>query len=129
MIFNSKYNIGDSVTVIYKTDVKRPPVACAACDGTGDCLLRGERFTCPKCNGRKTTQATGRGWVIAERGIVGNIRCHTVTLHDEEEGARDSCIYEYMLSDTGSGSLYQESRLWPRDEAQAECDRRNAEDA
>lgn len=131
-IFESKYSIGDAVVVIGDTTVELPPEQCSACIGSGMCALGNESFQCPKCKGKKETQRTASGWVVINRGVVGKIECVTVTESDEvnwniETIARHGVIYRYMFGRSGSGSAYFEDQLWPGDQAQAECDRRNAE--
>gem|GEM_PF-6436609 len=134
MIFTSKYNIGDALVSIHLASVDRPPVECSACLGTGECSIMGEKFCCPKCLGKGTTQARGRGWVILDGGVIGNIKIETPTSHNSgdeyrNDAVRDGAVFAYMFSSSGSGSVYNEANLWPRADAQAECDRRNAEDA
>jgi len=125
MKFESKYNLGDVVSVITRTSVRLPPERCSACEGEGTCMLRGERYACPKCHGKKETEARGFGWVITDRGTIRNIRAETVRpgIDDDEESG--PVLFVYMFTDNGCGTLHPESRLWPTGEAQAECDRRN----
>lgn len=129
MILTSKYELGQHVFSIYRTHVKLPPVPCTACEGSGRCELRGESFACPKCEGKKQTQATGFGWVIGDSGTIGQVeataRANPESFYDGEE-PRDGVLYRYMFSTNGSGTVFWESQLYPsRKDAQAECDRRN----
>ena len=130
MKFESKYNLGQFVVSIVQAHVQLPPEQCSVCDGTGKCELKGAKYDCPKCNGKKTTQARGWGWVVYDCGVIGIIRASTPTDSEREnyeESVRDGALFSYMLTAEGSGAVYEESRLWPsRAEAQAECDRRNA---
>lgn len=134
MNITTKYGIGTSVVAIQRRSVELPPVTCTACEGSGRCDLRGESFACPKCSGRKETKANGTGWVIADYGVIGIVSgtAHVPTednLYDSDDPERDAehgIEVTYMFGSSGSGSRYKEHMLWPsREEAQAECDRRN----
>lgn len=127
MKFESKYNIGDRVTVILRTGVSLPPERCSACDGEGTCILRGAQYACPKCHGKKTTEARGYGWVVYDSGVVQYIQCETIKEYDDADDLPPGATYrvKYMFVRHGTGSVYNEADLWPRNEAQAECDRRN----
>lgn len=130
MKFASKYDLGARVVSIFQTSVKLPPEKCSACDGEGSCELRGQRFNCPKCSGQKQTQAHGYGWVIGDGGVIGRIDATAyaggATPHGDDEYLRDGVAYTYMLTSSGSGTVYDEANLWPtREEAIAECNRRN----
>jgi hypothetical protein len=125
MNFSSKYNLGDSLAVIRTASVSLPPVTCSACEGTGTCVLRGETFACPKCLGKKTTQASGVGYVITDRIVVRYIRAETAGDNTYREPSADGNLYSYMATDSGSGSVYYEEDLWPPEDAMVECERRN----
>jgi hypothetical protein len=123
--FASKYNLGDVLAVIRTASVNLPPVPCSACDATGICQLRSETFQCPKCLGKKETQARGTGYVITDHITVRYIRAETPLDRDYREQGTDGNMYSYMSSSSGGGSVYYEEDLWPPDDAQAECNRRN----
>lgn len=139
MKLETKYDIGQRLFSLTEASVQRPPVQCAACEGSGQVDLRGERYHCPLCNGRKTTQAHDRGWVVGASGCVGSIEVEHESLKDTtyypsgynfDDLALGSMItvVKYMLDSTGvgSGTVHYEPNLFhSRKEAQAECDRRN----
>ena len=131
MKLETKYNVGDYVYRIHRQQVALPPEACSACEGTGFCDLRGEKFHCPKCGGKKTTQAQGWGWVLSDSGEVQHVEVRTRSPEDanpEDRDEWDSGEFEvrYMWARSRSGGVYEEHSLFPtRETAQAECDRRN----
>jgi len=128
MNFESKYNLGDHIYCISRGSVQLPPVTCTACEGSGMCDLRGERFHCPKCSGRGQTLAKGWGWTIADSGTIRSIQAFTIKDEDRadyDDSGRPYAV-KYMFSADGCGTVYAEHELWPsREAAQAECDRRN----
>jgi hypothetical protein len=136
MNLSSKYDMGQRVASIMTATVDHPPVKCPACED-GTVLLCGERYQCPNCKGKKTIQATGRGWVVGVCGRIGSVEIehrivteHTSFDYDEDEIEEGQAVTRtsYMLDETGigSGSIYPERRLFSsREEAQAECDKRN----
>ncbi len=130
MKFDSKYEIGQYVYSIHQCSVERPPVACPACED-GHVELRGEKYQCPGCKGTAKVQARGYGWVRRDSGAVGKIEIeHEIGRGHQygEDYPEDEFMtfVKYMLNTSGSGSVYNEPDLFPsREEAQAECDRRN----
>jgi hypothetical protein len=135
MILLSKYNMGQRLVAIHKQTVDRPERTCDACEATGLVDLRGAKYECPACKGTKRIRVHGYGWVIRGDGHVGKIQIEHYMLSDdinwgddEAPGGDPFSFVRYMLDTTGigSGSVYDEPNLWPsREEAQAECDRRN----
>lgn len=134
MQFNSKYDIGQEVFAVHRQTVSRPAIKCPACDD-GTVLLKGERFECPSCNGKKEVQAREYGWIITLRGVVGLIkiehsfdRGYDHDADEEIESSDPSTEVQYMLRESGigSGTVYTERRLFPsRDAAQTWCDQHN----
>lgn len=134
MQLTTKYEMGQTVWSISHGSVERNPVACPACeDGTVE--LRGERYKCPRCDGKKTIHVKANGWIVSDRGAIGLVRADMKAPHwdqrwgdDYVKGGEMYVFVEYMLDSTGigSGRVHHEPDLWPsREEAQAECDRRN----
>lgn len=123
MIIATKFNIGDRVVTIASTSVKLPPEPCAACEATGFVTLLGSSYHCPRCNGKKEVQCTGRGWVISNAGTVADIRIeHGPDYNDSVPRT----TVGYFLNQPRSGTVYaEENMLATREAAQAECDRRN----
>lgn len=108
---------------------------CPACEGEGAVQLKDGIRSCPDCYGRRgRMEYRPTKWMIAEgRGLdghllyaspltIGQIRIY---LGGEDEPNR------LMMHETGvgSGSLWDASNVYAtRDEAQAECDKRNDEE-
>jgi hypothetical protein len=130
MIITTKFDIGDYCVPIrlMKVSVFIP---CTTCDGTGRATLKNEQtISCPTCYGRKgATEWHDARWGILPDapGDVGKIEA---TRYDPfSQHHRDDSRTRYMLWSTGvgSGSVYSEDDCFAsRDEAQAECDARNA---
>ncbi len=135
MILTSKYEMGQRVWSIQQTRVQKPDRICGACDGTKIVELRGSKYECPECKGRGEVLVYSSGWVITGSGKIGKIAIEHCAPYFEKrygddvvDGGRVFTFVSYMLDTTGigSGTVYEEPNLWPsREEAQAECDRRN----
>jgi hypothetical protein len=135
VILTSKYEMGQRVWSIHSTRVQRADRTCGACDGAKVVELRGSKYECPSCNGKGEVHVFGHGWVISGHGCVGKISIeHCAPFYEKRygderaEGGRVATFVTYMLDSTGigSGTVYEEPNLWPsREEAQAECNRRN----
>ena len=131
MRFETKYGIGDYVHLIHRVNVSLPPEPCSACEGTGKCVLKGQSYRCPKCDGKAVTQEQGRGWVISDAGEIRHIEIRTRTPDDSpddrEEWDQRPEEVRYMFARSRSGGVYEEHSLWPsREAALAECERRNS---
>lgn len=137
MNFSSKFDMGQFVTHITRQWVDLSPVTCAACEGSKKVDLRGSQFDCPGCKGAGTVLAKAYGWVLGVTSSVGSIEAKrevvtemTCFYNGEEEldEGTERTLVKYMLRATGvgGGSVYDEHCLFAsREEAQAECDRRN----
>ena len=130
MIFHTKYDIGDRVWGVSRTDFHRI-VRCKICKNTGKINI-GEELICPKCNGKSThKEYVGQKYFVSCIGsFVGQVRV-------EETGGRHLSFqregepnpkFEYMLEDTGvvSGQIWREEFLFKSEkDAQDYCDRVN----
>lgn len=138
MIVTTKFAFNQWVCYIGQ---ERPRVweTCPTCEGKGRIEINGESFPCPKnCHYGKLSRLDPRKWMIQGSGEV---KCLWLRLYADPtpEVGEESCYYHYtqaddernyMLSTTGvgSGTLHKECDMFTsREEAQAECDRRNAE--
>lgn len=129
MILHTKFDIGQTVCLIRQetTPVTRP---CAVCDGRGYLdLVKGGNVPCTnryvdkdRCRSGNVTLRITQPWKVMGLLTVGKV---TATTDDSFPGENIS----YMCEETGvgSGSVYYEPNLFAsREEAQAECDTRNA---
>lgn len=123
--YTAKYELGQLLAGITSYQVDRL-VRCATCKSTGFVKIGEEEFLCPKCNGRaKHPQYAGLKWLVDVREApVASIeirhRDGSRMIQDPELEVR------YMLESSLGGRLWREQELYPsREEAQAECDRRN----
>jgi len=126
----TKYILGEMLVPIHKHR-KHHQVTCSSCGGTGrlTILETSEKINCKTCYGRaSTTEVEEEKWnvCVENMSICGNIR--TIEYLNKDDGK--TCI-QYMLQATGvgSGTLWYEDQIYRTiDEAQAECDKRNASD-
>ena len=142
MKLESKYNFGD---VLYRIchGQKAFQEKCGFCGGSGR-IKRMDKTTkqCLECFGNGYNQKYEKTkWNVQSGTLtVGQIR---IEVTNEQPGADPESIFhnygpqlyeykeQYMCLETGihSGTLHPVSSLWPTlEEAQAECDRQNAEE-
>ena len=133
MNIETKYGLGDQVWLVRRNKPKTW-VRCTFCDGYekqqanlapnttitgGD----GSTKTCPSCHGRGGGNVyLELAWCVATTLTLGMVRVRKSSSEYDEE---------YMAHETGigSGSIYNVENLYPtKEEAQAECDRRNKEE-
>lgn len=139
MKFESKFNLNQKVYQIsYHTEEKT--VKCEACNGMGKItMLNGKQAACPECYGRCNVTMRGeQKWFIEKRQLtIGQCKGEITSI--EKTGMYDNCgeynpdniehKYQYMCYETGisSGSVYYEENLFAdKEEARAECDKRNS---
>lgn len=130
MQIDTKYSIGQTVHAI-TSDFCTRKIKCPACHGSGMVPIDGESFCCPKCKGHGLfDRHAGHKWVPTETGVVGNVQVTVTAARFLDTWDKPSPHITYMLDTTGvgSGRLWEESDTFPsREDAQAECDRRNAD--
>jgi hypothetical protein len=128
VIFETKYDMGQTVHVIQFGYVEKIAEACPTCLGTGQIAVQGEAFVCPRCRGKKHLTVEKGAWYVSQTSAIGQVEVRTC---DRDEDNPEGLERRYMLHATGvrSGSVYQEHELWggSREDAQAEADRRNAD--
>lgn len=136
MIVQTKFSLGDKVFPVARTTeyVKRD---CVRCGGKGElALVEGGALPCPNryagqesCNGGQVTLGVLSPWQPSrDVGFVGKVSVIRYASRHANQYTHDG--NEYMLDSTGVGS----GRVWKEDdlfstpeEAQTECDRRNAD--
>jgi hypothetical protein len=132
MDFKTKFSLGDRVCTI-KSCPANHIVKCVTCNHTGKVLIGGEEFVCPKCEGKSSHPVyDGHKYFIGDENVlVGKVSVSATQeryLSRLERGKGDRVETEYMLNTTGvgSGTVWREHELFnSRQEAQAECDKRN----
>jgi hypothetical protein len=103
-------------------------------------------YKCPSCDAKGAIQRTRSGWIVSGSGVVGYIRTTALAKFNDEDvwevhgdwwedephphplDSGPLVMVEYMLGSTGirSGSIWRERDAFAsREEAQAECDKRN----
>ena len=142
MELNTKFGLNDKVYDIY-TDSKETFIPCSACSETGFVTLNdGKRRTCPECYGRRGhSEWVGLVWKSRGPMTIGSVRIRIDNLKTNgafsnmghyDKGA-DQREEQYMMYETGigiGGSLYNVEDLFAtQEEAEAECKRRDLEDA
>lgn len=139
MEIKTKYDFGDKVFFIVRTR-KKVIKHCPFCAGKGKITGADDKTrSCPECYDRRTvTEWLPTAWQITRAMTVGEVRVEVTNspgIPDEEmfdnykpqKGQKE----QYMCIETGigSGSLYNVEKLFPtKEEAQAECDKLNAEE-
>ena len=137
----TKYNFGDVVWNIWQELLKKF-TPCEFCAGTGSISgANGESRACPECyrNCGKYVSTT-EGWTVSPDNslTIGRISYEETCEYLDGEDS-PACNYghqkrdvkeHYMCRQTGigTGTFYFAENLFPtREEAQAECDKRNKE--
>lgn len=129
MNINTKFSLGDTVVTITSDHVSRK-IKCFTCNHTGRVVINNEEFTCPKCRGDcLRDQFCGCKSIIGEISTIGKIQVEITDPKYCYCPDKESYKVTYMLKITGvgSGTLWNEKDLFSsREEAQNECDIRNA---
>jgi hypothetical protein len=141
MKIDTKYSFED---VVWKIGYECPAVSvpCGFCGAKGRVTgADGKSRMCPECYGRcGHTEHRPQEWLVKGQLTIGQVG---VKITGEYKADQDSMFdnygsqkyerkEEYMCRETGirSGSIHYVETLWPtKEEAQAECDRLNAEKA
>jgi hypothetical protein len=143
MDITTKFSTGQEVVHIFRVN-NLVWVPCKKCNGQGFLLnSEGEQKLCRDCWGRRGRQERiGLEWQITGTFTIGMVRATVVNVDPERhEGmfnntghcfkeGNDEQEVEYMFYETGirTGHIYYEKDCFAtREEAQAECDRRNDE--
>lgn len=122
MNIKTKYSLGDKVWRIWRGS-KTCWKPCQLCAGEGRISLNGITRICPDCYGnRGREEFLPQEWLVEQQLTVGQVRAE-ITKKKRE--------IAYMAHETGvgTGSIHYEWTLFPtKEEAQANCDKRNAEE-
>lgn len=128
MKIKTKFDLGDNVFPIDEV-IEEKQVKCFECSGRGYYETDTEKVSrCEYCYGRGASKGRGeREWRIDEDsyGFIGKISTEVYQKGYGESKCR------YMLNSTGigSGRIWDEKDLFKTiEEAQMECDKRNADD-
>jgi hypothetical protein len=127
MNITTKYSLGDRVypiTLKMETETKQ----CEECSGRGYVLTdTGRERQCDRCYGRGELNIRSYNKYIVETGSYGVIGKVEVEFYGADNSQTK---IKYMLDSTGIGSgvLWPENKIFfTKEEAQAECDKRNKE--
>jgi ribosomal protein L37AE/L43A len=117
MQINTKYNLGDIVYPIWKSEINEK-FPCSACAGTGKVtLLDNNVYKCPNCNRYNRYTVTGTIWQLKIEPII----VHEINTSTEVDPKECYIMYRAEESD-----FYNEDNCFLSEElALAECDRRN----
>lgn len=129
MIIETAFSLDDQVYKIWRIREKYYET-CAFCGGTNEIVgADGSKKSCPECrfsehHGYKGKKIEYRdlAWKVTGTVTVGQVRIQVDKKETEES---------YMCRETGIGSgtiHYKDTLYKTREEAQAECDKRNEED-
>ena len=142
MKFETQHSFGDGVYNIWRA-TEKTFVPCGFCVDGRIIGKDGTSRHCPECMGRKGEHIyKNLQWRIVGQLTIGEIRVETRA--EDQQGFEPSSIFDnygpqkahhkesYMCKETGIGSgsvHYVETLFKTEEEAQAECDRLNAEDS
>ena len=126
-MLRAKFKVGQKVyAVSTKCDSKWIHVKCDLCNSTGKVKIKGkgDRYTCPKCNGKTTAEFYGYRYIISyPNAMIGKVNI------EEYADKYKKCFRSkvtYMLDGTGvgSGAIWEENRLFAtKDEAEDFCNK------
>lgn len=125
MEFTTKFKAGQRAYLAVNRSEQKF-IECDGCAGTGTILLlNGETARCPKCAG----QGGQNEWLptkwVPEVVNLGSVR---IDHHTPFDSRTYETVITYVSGRTGTGNVYKEEHLFAtQEEAQVECDRRNAE--
>jgi len=143
MNLTTKFNFGDRVWKI-GTIPRKEFNKCKFCEGVGEIVGKdGTTRQCPECYGRREYETlVHEGWRIMSELTIGEVKIMARGKDPVGSPFRSQfsnygpqmAAYEeeYMCKESGigSGSVHYVDTLWAtKEEAQTECDKRNAEDA
>ena len=142
MKIETKFSNGDKVWHIWDEREKKF-ITCSFCQGSGHIVGKdGKERICPECYGKGGQyEYFAMKWQVQTLLTIGQVRAEVT---GEWEGSNDpggiewenykarphSYEEQYMCRETGirSGTLYDGNNLFAtKEEAQAECDKRNVE--
>ena len=142
MRIDTKFDFRDEVYNI-SWDMKREWVRCGFCDGTGRMEGKdGSNKMCTECYGRNGHHKNIKTeWMVKNKLTIGTINVKIICANEVEDDDDDmfdnfgsqteSYHEEYMCYETGigSGHVWGGDNLFAsKEEAQAECDKRNKVD-
>ena len=140
MKIETKFDLGQPVILI-RNEREKVWITCAACKGVGKVTLGdGKQHSCPKCYGhRGKNEWLPTKWLVTQALTIGEIQYRERMEWregDDSEFAnyrhQDAKVEErYMCRETGigTGSCWSaEDMFATREEAEAECLRRNEAD-
>lgn len=140
MNMGSKYGLNQQVYLIRNERVHKF-IPCEACGGTGKITLSEKQYTCPECYGRcGKTEWLPTQWQVIRPLTIGRVGIKVTSIKStgifdnigEYDPANTKREETYMAYETGVGSgsvYYVEDICETKEEATAECERRNAEEA
>ena len=137
MIIETKFSINDVVWAIH-LGRRKSWIICEACEGAGKITLKDKKpHCCPVCYGRfGKTEYFETEWSVQTSLTIGEVQAKITNITKDDifenvghyEEGKDKRKVDYMAYETGvgSGTMWPEEVLFPtREEAQAECDKRN----
>lgn len=141
MKFETKYSFGDVVYNIWR-EMEKVFEPCTFCEDGRVTGKDGSTCVCPECNGRLgETVHRNKQWRVIGQLTIGEIRINaraedTVGMEPEtifnNYGPQENHYKEtYMCKETGigSGTVHNSETLFKtKEDAQAECGKRNAQD-
>lgn len=130
MKIETKFDIGDKIIEILSTTFTKRE-SCPVCNGTGNIFIKnyGEQC-CPKCYGKGYEQIYGQeAWRIADADDnYGEFYSRPIgRIEIKIEGKRSPNIEVYYMRKNTGNKVNENNCFQTKEEAQKECDKRNAE--
>ena len=120
----NKFNIKDKAVFI---EYDYYPEKCNICDGKKKVTIKNEKFECPKCNGKGSIYVNKEWRVNDEYGLS------EIIAFSNESGKTYAVFHRVAYTDIIEGTHYTHEYVLLKDcfatkeQAQAECERRNNE--
>lgn len=128
MEIKTKFNVGD-VVYVCKRNKTHESENCNICDGKGIVTIKGNDFTCPRCNGNKHIHIRGVNSFVPEERTIKKIKIF-VHFSKNKGGTQIYTKYEFGSHD-GYGRYsvadYNNMIFTTKEEAEARCKELNAE--
>lgn len=118
----TKFDIGQEVYVIQKARVKEP---CAACNGHGDIIIDGNRFSCTSCYGTGRLYGRKKIYQLVGKDTITSIKVLNYLLNTGGHHNELKIVVKYGFK---NGNDFTDQKLFAtQEEAEARCRELNGE--
>ncbi len=118
----TKFDIGQEVYVIQKARAKEP---CAACNGHGDIIIDGNRFSCISCCGTGRLYGRKKVYQLVGKDTITSIKVFKYLLNASGHHNELKTVVKYAFK---NGNDFTDQKLFAtQEEAEARCRELNGE--